>query len=222
VWFDDFLEAIKGILPMWAEAYEVNKDPQVEDNTLDYRTVANDLRRVAGKQKNTSKIAKGSFGPTFADDSSEDATNRIKKVSQRRLEHASDRRIKDNHAYDNSDKSIKDRRVHNASDKSIKDHRGYKTSDKSIKDNHDYERLHSSKKRRHTSDKSIKVCSACEGPHLTRLCYYIFPKKAPEGWTPHPFIQKLVERNLKDDSTLGEEVKRWAKTRQGDKEGSDD
>jgi hypothetical protein len=53
----------KGNIANVGQAYEVNKDPQVEDNTLDYRTVANDLRRVAGKQKSTNKIAKGSFGP---------------------------------------------------------------------------------------------------------------------------------------------------------------
>ena len=46
VWFEDFLIAVGGILPTWVEAYGINKDPQVEDNSLDYRTVANDLRRV--------------------------------------------------------------------------------------------------------------------------------------------------------------------------------
>jgi hypothetical protein len=30
-WFEDFLNAIRGILPTWAEAYGINKDPQVHD-----------------------------------------------------------------------------------------------------------------------------------------------------------------------------------------------
>jgi hypothetical protein len=29
--FEDFLIAIRGILPTWAEAYGINKDPQVHD-----------------------------------------------------------------------------------------------------------------------------------------------------------------------------------------------
>jgi hypothetical protein len=80
------------------------------------------------------------------------------------------------------DKSIKDRRAYNASDKSIKDHRGYKTS-----------------------DKSIKVCSAYEGPHLTRLCYYLFRKKAPEGWTPpvYPKISRTMIQHLTKRSNDG-------------------
>jgi hypothetical protein len=40
-WFEDFLTAVRETLPSWAESYEINKDPQVEDNSLDYRTVAN-------------------------------------------------------------------------------------------------------------------------------------------------------------------------------------
>ena len=53
-----------------------------------------------------------------------------------------------------------------------------------------------------------KVCRACEGFHSTQRCYYLFPEKAPEEWTPKPHIQSLVEQNLKDDSTLEEEIKR--------------
>jgi hypothetical protein len=88
IWFQDFLAAIRGTLPMWAAAYGISMDPQVEDGTLDYRKVANDLRREAGQYTETrkaSKIAKGSFGPTFAgeeyhnESDSEDATGRTKK-----------------------------------------------------------------------------------------------------------------------------------------------
>jgi hypothetical protein len=69
-----------------------------------------------------------------------------------------------------------------------------------------------SQKRKNTSDSvSGKVCRACEGFHSTQHCYYLFRKKAPETWIPRPHLQKLVEQNLKDDSTLEEEVKRWTK-----------
>jgi hypothetical protein len=39
-WFEDFLTALKGLLPVWVEAYGINKDPLVESDSLDYRTVA--------------------------------------------------------------------------------------------------------------------------------------------------------------------------------------
>jgi hypothetical protein len=50
--------------------YGITRDAQVDDNTLDFRTVANDLRKVANQSYRaniaTAMIAKGAFGPTFA------------------------------------------------------------------------------------------------------------------------------------------------------------
>jgi hypothetical protein len=81
----------------------------------------------------------------------------------------------------------------------------------------DVEELRTSKKRKHSSGETPgKVCRACEGPHATRRCYYLFKRTAPAKWTPKPHIQKLVDQNLEEDSTLKEEVKRWTK------KGSDD
>jgi hypothetical protein len=100
-WFKDFLIVIRGTLPMWATAYGINKDSEVEDNALDYHTLANALRRVA------------------------DATSRIKEASQPRLERASDKSIEDRRAYESSDKSIKDHYGYKTSDKSIKGNHNY-------------------------------------------------------------------------------------------------
>jgi hypothetical protein len=51
--------AIKGISLVWAKAYGISKDPQVDDNTLDFHTVANNLRKVASQSyRATAKIAK--------------------------------------------------------------------------------------------------------------------------------------------------------------------
>ena len=70
-----------------------------------------------------------------------------------------------------------------------------------------------SQKRKNTPDEiSGRVCRGCEGFHPTKRCYYLFPKKAPEEWIPRPHIQEIVEQNLKDDSALEEEVKRWTKS----------
>jgi hypothetical protein len=40
-WFEDSLITVgrSKFQPSWADAYAINKDPQVEDNILDYRTV---------------------------------------------------------------------------------------------------------------------------------------------------------------------------------------
>jgi hypothetical protein len=185
VWFDDVLEAIKGILPMWAEAYEVNKDPQVEDNTLDYRTVANDLRRAARKYTSTNKIDKGSFGPTFAGEEDQQPGGDVQETPDR------------GDVQETSDKDFEDA-TERTRDRRTKGKQKYKTA---------------SQKRKNTPDEiSGRVCRGCEGFHPTKHCYYLFPKKAPEEWIPRPHIQEIVEQNLKDDSALEEEVKRWTKS----------
>jgi hypothetical protein len=53
IWFQDFLGAIRGILPMLAAG--ISKNSQVDNDTLDYRKVANDLRREAGQYTETRK-----------------------------------------------------------------------------------------------------------------------------------------------------------------------
>ena len=58
-WFEDFLVAVKGVLPSWAESYGINKDHKVEYESFDYRTVANDLCK---KTSEYTKIGQGSFG----------------------------------------------------------------------------------------------------------------------------------------------------------------
>jgi hypothetical protein len=40
-WFKDFLTAIKDVDPTWTKAYAITKDPQVDDDTLGFHTVAN-------------------------------------------------------------------------------------------------------------------------------------------------------------------------------------
>ena len=93
-WFEDFLVAIRGILPTWATAYGINKDSQVEDNTLDYRTVANDLRRIASQYTRTSRIgriAEGSLGPSYAGEEYQHAGIGVQKAPERGFEDATER-----------------------------------------------------------------------------------------------------------------------------------
>jgi hypothetical protein len=63
-WFEDVITALKEVFSSWIQAYAINKNPQIEDNTLDYRTVANDIRQASQYTTNKlSKVTKGSFGP---------------------------------------------------------------------------------------------------------------------------------------------------------------
>ena len=67
------------------------------------------------------------------------------------------------------------------------------------------------------SEETPCVCRACDGFHSTRRCFYLFPDTRPSRWIPKRQVQKLVDYNLKQDSTLAEEVKRWAKEKDGGK-----
>jgi len=44
--FNDLMNALAGILPNRPESYVIYKGDEVEDETITFRTVANDLRKV--------------------------------------------------------------------------------------------------------------------------------------------------------------------------------
>jgi len=70
-WFDDFMDAVVSVLPNWVPGYRLVKMTDVNENRLSYRTIANDFRQAVrqylGSTGTPSKIAKGSFGPAYAD-----------------------------------------------------------------------------------------------------------------------------------------------------------
>jgi hypothetical protein len=68
-----------------------------------------------------------------------------------------------------------------------------------------------SRDQRKVSSEARRVCRGCEGFHSTKKCYYLLPDQAPECWTPRIQMQKIVDRNLKKDSTLKRDVERWMK-----------
>jgi hypothetical protein len=184
IWFQDFLAAIRGTLPMWAAAYGISKDPQVDNDTLDYRKVANDLRREAG-QYTANKIDNGSFGPAFVGQEDHRTGGDVQETPDR------------DDVQEISEEEFEDA-TESKRGPQRKGKQKYKTANQ--------------KRKNAPGDFSGKVCRGCEGFHLTQRCFYLFPEKAPEEWTPKPHIQKLVEQNLKDDSTLEEEIKRWMKS----------
>jgi hypothetical protein len=188
-WFEDFLTAVKNVDPLWAKAYGINKDPQVDDETLDFHMVANDLRKVAIQSCHakiaTAKIVKGAFGPTFAGEECQ---------------------------HGRSEKGPEDADEDNSTGK-----KGGKSRPGKGKQGNEVLSDASRKRKATIGEEARKVCRACEGiGHWTHRCFYLFPDKVPEGWTPREHLQKLVENNLKEDATLKEEVKRWTKKKESD------
>jgi hypothetical protein len=62
---------------LWTKAYRLTKSEEVEKGTLSYRTLANDFRKAVQASRTDAKpsrVAKGSFGPTFAQQHAEEET----------------------------------------------------------------------------------------------------------------------------------------------------
>jgi hypothetical protein len=197
-WFEDFLTAVKDVDPIWAKAYGITKDPQVDNDSLDFHTVANDLRKMASQSfPAMAKIAKGAFGPSFAgkeyqygrcEESLEDANE---DKTKRKRGHSRPTQGQQNNRLLSSNARMPDKEV---------------------------EPVASRKRKATTSEYTRRVCRGCGGYHLTQNCFYLFPDKAPEGWTPRPRFQKLTEDNLKEDPTLKAEIQRWTKTKAKDED----
>ncbi|RHZ51562.1 uncharacterized protein CDV56_106148 [Aspergillus thermomutatus] len=191
-WFEDFLTAVNLIIPSWTEAYRLTKSIQVEEGTLSYRTLANDFRKAvkASRPDAKSRVAKGSFGPTFAGQGTADESS------------------------DSSINSVVEKRVKTGKKK---------TGKQSSQSTQDAERGSQSTqntgrgKRRHSRITSLVTgsgpkCRACNQGHELQACYYIFPNKAPDWFTPKTSVQQRVEEKLKNDHGLTEEVKRLQKS----------
>jgi hypothetical protein len=198
-WFSDLIATLEKILPTWSEAYELTRTQEVENNTLVYRTVANDLRKVVEKERHKGwKLAKGSFGPTFAgeayqyaaEESPPDAEESTGVGTKRRAREARD---------DGRGIEAKRRKREEAS-----------------RDEEASSTRRVSRDQRKDSSEARRVCRGCEGFHSTKKCYYLLPDQAPEGWTPRIQTQKMVDRNLKKDSTLKKDMERWMKEKNQD------
>ncbi|KAJ8103702.1 hypothetical protein POJ06DRAFT_217226 [Lipomyces tetrasporus] len=83
VWFEDLSVALKDIPGMdsWVTAYGVSAKVEIREETLSFRTIANDLREEMRRRSKSSKgsngrIARGAFGPTFSGLSEESLDDR--------------------------------------------------------------------------------------------------------------------------------------------------
>ena len=161
-WFNEMIRSLSKVLPEWTRSYRIYQDPHVEDRTLTYRTVAKDIRKVEEMEKSIGgRLAKGSFA-TFAENEEQDEEkptdddNSKKKLSQRKK------------------KTRKQKKDEDSGDKKEPS----EATDKKRSEATDKKRSEATDKKRRQTD--TRVCRACEGPHPTRTCFYLFPDKAPE------------------------------------------
>ena len=69
IWFEDFSIAIHGFMKAWIVLYKMLHKTAIQDNTLTFCKLTNDLQEELLKDPATKAgrtIAKGSFGPSFA------------------------------------------------------------------------------------------------------------------------------------------------------------
>ena len=72
IWFEDFSLAIRGFMKEWIVSYEMLHATEIENGTLTFRKLANDLRKELLKGSTQTPragrvVAKGAFGPSFAE-----------------------------------------------------------------------------------------------------------------------------------------------------------
>jgi hypothetical protein len=77
IWFEDFSLAIRGFMKEWIVSYEMLHATEIENGTLTFRKLANDLRKELLKGSTQTPrigraVAKGAFGPSFAESENTD------------------------------------------------------------------------------------------------------------------------------------------------------
>lgn len=70
-------------------------------------------------------------------------------------------------------------------------------------------------------EENTPKCRACGGRHDLRQCFYLFSRKAFKGWKERSNVRKRVDKNIREDSVLAEEVNRLKKGKdKGDRDTS--
>lgn len=81
-WFEDLSNAIRGFMKEWIVSYELLHATEIDNGTLTFRKLANDLRRELTKSQTPRLgrvVAKGAFGPSFADSDETEQPNKSKR-----------------------------------------------------------------------------------------------------------------------------------------------
>ncbi|KAK4170956.1 hypothetical protein QBC36DRAFT_108658 [Triangularia setosa] len=171
-WLYDFLDAVKPVLGHWVTSYKLSKASQL---TLTYRMVANDFREEVRQSTKAripvgSRIAKGSFGPSFAGKEAKDANQEDALDSE--VEPGSDGGEQNN-----------GRKRQRGS--------GSKNGERLRKRRKALGTANSPEGRRPTT-----TCPCCGQFHHLEKCFYAFPELAPEGFVEREHVRMRVKEAL--------------------------
>ena len=165
---------------------------EIENASLSYRTLANDFRDSTQPLTNTkAKVAKGSFGPMFGRKSAPAAGKPSSATGDALDDGMEARGLNDGRNGMKQEGSGKQGVYAN---KQLK--RRGRPGENS------------------TSSSRKTVCRGCGQFHNTQTCFYLFPERAPEWFSGNEQVRKAVEQNLRENTSLADEVNRMKKRRQ--------
>jgi hypothetical protein len=191
-WFRDFVNAVQQIMPHWVDSFRRSMKKEIENASLSYRTLANDFRDSTQPLTNTkAKVAKGSFGPMFGRKSAPAAGKPSSATGDALDDGMEARGLNDGRNGMKQEGSGKQGVYAN---KQLK--RRGRPGENS------------------TSSSRKTVCRGCGQFHNTQTCFYLFPERAPEWFSGNEQVRKAVEQNLRENTSLAEEVNRMKKRRQ--------
>ena len=218
-WFRDFTNAVQQIMPHWVDSFRRSMKKEIESGSLTYRTLANDFRDSTQPLSNTkAKVAKGSFGPMFGRKSAPAAGKPSSATGD-----ALDDGMKARGLSDGSRRS----KPSSASGDALYDDgqgmkaRGLRYGRGMKQEGNGKQRIYANKQsKRHDrpGENSISsrktVCRGCGQYHETQNCFYLFPDRAPKWFFENELVRRAVDQNLRENTSLAEEVKRMKKRRQ--------
>ncbi|KAA8641563.1 uncharacterized protein ATNIH1004_011699 [Aspergillus tanneri] len=175
-WIKDFLNAVRSLNPHWVESYWINKKQDIQEESLSFRMVAQDFR----DSMNRMGLPQGKIAKgSFG-------------PTFGTQDEGSDASISGTHGRDSDeDKAPAPDTRRSRKRKQRTESRG---SPKEFKRNNP------------GSSRPAKACRACGQWHNWKDCFYLFPRKAPEGYQERSEVRRLVNLSLKDDQSFAKQV----------------
>ncbi|KAK4207967.1 hypothetical protein QBC37DRAFT_85266 [Rhypophila decipiens] len=195
-WLYDFLDAVKPVLGHWVTSYKLSI-PKSAQLTLNYRAVANDFREEVRQSTKAripvgSRIAKGSFGPSFAGKEAKDAY----------WEDAPDSEVEPGSDGGEQNNGRKRQRGSGSGDGYGK--RKKQRSSDPVNPPEGKRPKNGPKKAPGTA---TTTCPCCGQFHHLKKCWYVFPELAPDGFVEREHVRMRVKEALLDPK-LQQEVER--------------
>ncbi|KAL2801756.1 hypothetical protein BJX63DRAFT_438525 [Aspergillus granulosus] len=195
-WFNDFMNAVNPLYPTWVESYTIARKGEVEKGSLSYREVSDDFHSRLGTAQPRHKVARGSFGPTFAE--AEVGDKLEGDESEEEPDTAKTRKRKRGSTHKASDRVMSgpgSRRMSPRNDRAMSGPGSRRMSPPP-------DRVMSG-----PGSRRISECKACLRKHDWRRCFYLFPSLASEHFKPKENIVRYTKYILETDQEFADQVK---------------